>query len=162
MLADGFSVAEAGVEHIRHGDHSTWPGHIVGVAAPIGWDDVGQRTVVPLTVVAIAEPLGVELVVVEDIRFAEVARGAVASPAHAFVALRAVGGHRAVVASDAPIGVFIHRVDDFVGGLKRAGYGHLVIDDPALEVVQIGRLAQAGDFNVAEAVVDEHRMPVYC
>lgn len=157
VVADGLDVAEAGVEHIGHGDEGAGPGHIVGVVAPVGGGDVAELAVGPLAVLKVLQPLGVEAVVVEKETLAVAARRAVASPAHTLVALRAVGWHRTVVAADTPVGVAVHSVDDVVVGLEGGSGGHLVVEHQTCEVADSGLAAfrQATDFHVAEAVVDE-------
>ena len=160
VLADGFHVAKTVIEHLSCCDHGTRPGHIVSVAAPIRRNDIGQRAVLPLAVFGIGEPFGIKLMVVENIRLAKTTCGVVAGPTHAFIALRTVSGHGAVIAPNAPESVVIHCVNDFVGGLKRACNRHFVVNHPAFKIIQIRCFAQARNLHIAKTVIDEHRVPV--
>ena len=158
--ADGLYVPIAGVEHVGHGDERARPGHIVGDAAPVIRADIRKRTGGLLRVRDVVDPFVVETVIVEDVRLAVVAGGAVAGPSHPLVALRTVGGHRAVVAPDAPVGVAIHGVHHLVGTLETARHGHLVVKHKSLEIFGFRFFAQTGNLYVPETVVREHRVPL--
>ena len=161
MLAYGLYVAIAGVYHVCHGDKSPRPGHIVRIVAPIGRRHVGERAVLPLAVFEVLQPFGVKSMVVEDIRFAVVARGAVSRPAHPFVSLRAVGRHTAVVAADSPIGIAVNGIHHLVRAFESPCGLHRVIHHQPFEILQLGRDTggDSCDLHIPESVIDKRGMP---
>ena len=166
VFTDGLVVTESGVNHVGHGDERAWPCHAVGVVAPIRRKHVADAAVFELAVFAVDEPLGVKAMIIKDIALAEAACGTVAGPAHALVTLRTVGGHGAVVASDAPVGVAVDGVENLVGGLEGAGGGHFVIEDEATEICRVrgfsenAEISETLDCDVAKTMVREHRVPM--
>lgn len=84
---------------------------------------------------------------------------AVAQPAEAFVALRAVGRHAAVVAANTPVSVLVNLVDHRIRGFELAGRLHLVVNHLAGEYVKRRFVAQARYLDVTEAVVGKVGFP---
>jgi len=107
----------------------------------------------------ILQPLTVEQAVFEDEAFAPAACGAVAHPSVALVALRAVGRHVPVIATDTPVSIAVHLVDDAVVGLKRADSRHFIIENFHFEVFCRRHFRQPVQLNVAEAMEYESGFP---
>ena len=159
--ADGRHVAKLFVDHVRSEEEGRRPGDVVAEHIPIDWRHVGDTAIGLLVVLDVLQPFSIKQMVIEDIAFADAACGTVAKPPHALVALRTVGGHSAVVASDAPIGIAVDAVDDVVGALETACNGHLIIHHLTSEVVQLWFLSESTQFNIAEAMIDELRLPQF-
>ena len=81
----------------------------------------------------------------------------VARPAHALVALRAVGRHVEEVIALAPDRVQVQAVDLLVCGRDLAGLLEVGIKRPHLNIRDAGEVCHAGEFDVAEAVEGRNR-----
>jgi hypothetical protein len=159
MLLDRLHVTVLIVEHIGHREPGGRPRDVVVVDIPVARRHIGDNAVDVLCLGNVLQPLGIEAVVIEDEAFAQRAHGTVAEPPHALIALRAVGGHAAIVATYAPVGIMVDAVEHVVGGRQLARRGHLVVEHDAPEVVEAGRFTIATELHVAEAMIGERRLP---
>jgi hypothetical protein len=134
------------------------PRDVVVVQGPVGGTDIAHAPVLPLRVLHVLEPLGIERVDAEEVRLSPRLGGPVAEPPLALVALRAIGGHAPVVAPDPPHDVPVYPVD---AGVRAGEVGralHVVIHHPPLERRPVRPSGKAGHLDVAEAVVCEPRL----
>src|ERR1019366_793200 len=84
---------------------------------------------------------------------------AVAEPALALVALRAIRGDAAIVAANAPEHVVVDLIQQVVGTGELAGAIHVVVHHAPFDRCQSGLAREAGDLHVTEAVIGEARLP---
>ena len=160
MAPYGAVVAVVLVEHVGAVEEGRRPSHLVVVESPVAGRYRREASLGAARVLDILQPLVIYHGILEDVGLAVRARGAVAEPAQALVALRAVGRHAAVVAAYAPVGVAVDAVEQRYRALERARRGHGVVDDVARHVVCRGCIVQTVDLHIAETVVGECRMPL--
>ena len=85
---------------MRNEYYATGPGDVVGIILPERRGDVGNAAIDGLGFANVIHPFAVNIRDVEEKHLAGSAARTVAEPAHAFVPLRAVGWHTAVVPTD--------------------------------------------------------------
>src|SRR4029077_18006865 len=100
---------------------------------PVRRADIGDAAVRLLGIGHILEPFRVKGGGVKEIGFAFGFGGAVAAPALALVALRAIGGDAAVIAAHSPADVLIKPVQQRIRASKLAGALEVVVDDAAFK-----------------------------
>ena len=83
----------------------------------------------------------------------------VGHPAHALVALVAVGGDAVQIGPRSPQDALLDVVQDLFGSGEGAGLPHRRMDDAAADAVERRRARIAGHLHVAEAVIGEARLP---
>src|ERR1035441_7631887 len=123
------------------------------------WGNTRELAVGSLTIVQIDKPLGEErLDVGVQGGSADIDLG-VASPTHAFVALRAIGGDVDEIGALGPVDVVVELVEHRVGAGEGSHYGGVAAQRDADDRV-LGRFAaQPRDLDVLETVEGETRLP---
>ena len=159
VLADRLFVAVLVVQHIDDAQVGRRIRNVLAVERPVSRRQVGNHSVGKLRVANVASPFLVKQRLTEHEALADALHRAVAEPAHALVALRTVGRHAAVVASQAPVGVPVHLIDRRVGRLETSRRGHRVVDDFSFQLLQVGLRGGSGNLDVTETVISETRRP---
>ena len=103
----------------------------------------------------VAQPFGVDIGLVEKVEGGLATRHHVVEPAHALVALRAVGGNGVDVAGLRRTHHPPDVVEEGVAAFEAASGAAVVAERDAGQRLLVGRAGQAADFHVAEAVVGE-------
>ena len=106
----------------------------------------------------VLSPLGVERPDVEEVGFALRFLGAVAEPALALVALRAIGRNAAIIAADAPDDVPVNPVHRRLRTRELARHGQVVVDDAAFEGRERWFAREPGHLHVTKTMVSEARL----
>ena len=156
----GAVVAVVTVEHVGTVEEGRRPSHFVVVDGPITRRYGRDGTFGAARILYVLKPLVVEQRVVEDVCLTAGARCAVAEPSHSLVSLRAVGGHAAVVAANAPEGVAVNAVEQRYRTLEPSRGAHAVVEYISCHVFSLGGIVKAVDLDIAEPVVRETRMPL--
>src|SRR5271157_4892040 len=129
----GALVAVLVVQHAVDEDKSARPGEVVVIIRPVVGRDHGDAAVGLLGIGDIGHPVGVEGRDVEHVGLAATHLGAVAEPALALVALRAIGGNAAIVAADAPEHVVVDLIQHAAGAGEIGDGLHVVVHHAAFE-----------------------------
>ena len=111
-----------------------------------------------LAVVDVHQPLGEKCGDVGVVRGGGREDLGVAHPAHAFVALRAVGRNAKKIAALAPDDILKKPIEIGVGTFPRAGLRRVGTDDDAAQIIGRESSGITGDFDVAESVEGELRL----
>ena len=135
------------------------PGRVGRPRAPDVGDRVRDLSFLVLDVADVADEVRVEggHVEVHD-GFLGRALG-VAHPAHALVALVAIGRDAVKVGLLAPGDDALEAVEDVLGGGEAADGIDGRVNDAAADRIELGRSGEARDLDVAEAVIGEARLP---
>ena len=160
MLLEQAAVAVVHVLHPRYEDAGVAPGRDAGEAR-VGvegvWGEVGIASVVGLGVAHVGDPLGEERGHVH-VEAAGLREGEnVAHPAETLVALRAIGRRAVHVGALRPDDVLPEAIDHRVGAFELPDLGRVGVDDATGEGLCRRACGEAGDLDVAEAVIGEVR-----
>ena len=114
MTRDGFPVTKLPVEHIGNREVSAGPGHVIAVIIPVSRGHIGNSARRGLRFFYILQPFGIQVPIAKQITFAQRANGMIGQPGHAFIPLRTIQRHSLVIGANAPPGILMNAVYNFV------------------------------------------------
>ena len=156
-------VAVLALQRAGNDDGAAGPGDVVRIDRPVSGRDVGEDAVGALRIAHVPAPLRIKSGDVEEVGLSLAFLGAVAKPALAFVALRAVGGDAPVITARAPDDIGVDAVDQFIRANKLSSARQVVVHHAAFEgdCRKAGRVVggHARDFHKTKTVRDEAGLP---
>ena len=148
-------VAKLTIQHVSYIEVGSRPGYIVTIDRPGTGRNIGDTTQRVTRVINVLQPFFVEQGIFKDEALTQGTGCTVTEPTQTFVTLRAVGRPTPIVATDTPIGIFVHLIDHRIRRFELTDRLHLVINHLTGEDMQRRHIVQPCDFDIAETVVNE-------